>query len=324
MPGDDDHHRVARRVEAREQRRERAVVRSEGERPQQVQPQQAADAHEGGGRVERQLHAAGAVADAPPQAEHAGQGGRDRPDVGRVGERREGCCAGAHALGHVPGVARAEEQPGGADQGPGAPVARRERGAAGGAQREQGHPGMDGQVGERFEDAEVGGEGPEDAVDDGDVGREQGQQEGSCIPPPGLGHVRILLPGPAREGEDLLLDPREGRGHQAVHVERGLGRRHLVCLRRGGRAPRHEELAAVLVGQGADLEGADAPGLRRDLLLVHAHQRPQHGPARRPASMTAMLSSVCEATWPRLSPVTSALAPCAAASASAMRTMKRR
>ncbi len=42
------------------------------------------------------------------------------------------------------------------------------------------------------------------------------------------------------------------------------------------------------------------------------------------ASITDMLSRVCEATWPRLSPVTRAFAFLRAASASAMRTMKRR
>jgi len=42
------------------------------------------------------------------------------------------------------------------------------------------------------------------------------------------------------------------------------------------------------------------------------------------ASMTPTLSSVCDATWPRLSPVTSALAPSNSAIRSATLTMNLR
>src|SRR5207245_500934 len=42
------------------------------------------------------------------------------------------------------------------------------------------------------------------------------------------------------------------------------------------------------------------------------------------SSIRAMFESVCEATWPRLSPVVRASAPCFRASASAMRTTSRR
>ena len=42
------------------------------------------------------------------------------------------------------------------------------------------------------------------------------------------------------------------------------------------------------------------------------------------SSMREMFSRVCDATWPRLSPVASACAPWARASASAIRTMSRR
>jgi hypothetical protein len=42
------------------------------------------------------------------------------------------------------------------------------------------------------------------------------------------------------------------------------------------------------------------------------------------SSIRAMFERVCDATWPRLSPVVSAAAPCFLASASAMRTMSLR
>ena len=64
-----------------------------------------------------------------------------------------------------------------------------------------------------------------------------------------------------------------------------------------------------LVGQRAHLECPDAPGLVRDLRLVHSDQRPQDGALRRLSDHDHVVE-VWEATCPRLSPVTSARALC--------------
>src|SRR5438093_13050819 len=113
--------------------------------------------------------------------------------------------------------------------------------------------------------------------------------EATPPPPPSSragrrGPARSTSTWARRERRKLKLFLRhalEGGRHQGANVERRLGALHLLAARGGGGMPRHEELAAVLVRQRAHVEGADAARLRRDLFLVHSHQRPQHRRARR-------------------------------------------
>ena len=92
---------------------------------------------------------------------------------------------------------------------------------------------------------------------------------------------RITSAGPAGKRRSAPPRPARPRPRTSPATSRAASaRRTSSSGGGGGRAPGHEELAAVLVGQRADLEGADAPRLLRDLLLVHADQRPQDRPAR--------------------------------------------
>ena len=61
-----------------------------------------------------------------------------------------------------------------------------------------------------------------------------------------------------------------------------------------------------------------------DLVLVHADERPQDLAASSPRRSTVRFSSVCDATWPITSPVTSACARHVRASCSAIRSISRR
>ena len=108
--------------------------------------------------------------------------------------------------------------------------------------------------------------------------------------PPAYGKVE--LPG---------LDAGERLFHHIVHRKR-----LLQPGRAGGRASSlrtlgHKQAAAVLVRLDRDLVCADLLCRVDDLLLVRADERPEHGMVAT-ASTAARLCSVCEATWPRLSP----------------------
>src|SRR6266511_3155093 len=115
----------------------------------------------------------------------------------------------------------------------------------------------------------------------------------------------------------------DARLHEGRDVEPGLHVGDLLPAEPRPRVRRDKEGAAVGVGLVRGLERIEPPGLVSDLDLVHADQgRSTGSPAT--SSMRARLWRVCEATCPRLSPVTSASAPDWRASASAIRTMRRR
>ena len=69
---------------------------------------------------------------------------------------------------------------------------------------------------------------------------------------------------------------------------------------------------------------ADPLRLRGNLVLVHPDQRAQDLERRRGSAIAVRFSSVCEATWPITSPVTSARARQFRASRSAIRSISRR
>ncbi len=71
---------------------------------------------------------------------------------------------------------------------------------------------------------------------------------------------------------------------------------------------RNEERAAVLVRLDRDVEGPKPPPLRRSPRACPCRSAGETAAGWPPRSTTARLVSVCEATCPRLSPVTSASA----------------
>jgi hypothetical protein len=86
---------------------------------------------------------------------------------------------------------------------------------------------------------------------------------------------------------------------------------------------RHEQRTAVLVGDERRLERPGRLRVLHDLELVHADERAQHRESAA-RSMVLRFTKVCDATWPRLSPVTSAAAPSSRARRVAMRIIMRR
>ena len=69
----------------------------------------------------------------------------------------------------------------------------------------------------------------------------------------------------------------QGFLHQGLHVQDGLGGLDLVQVGPGAGVAGRKDGAAVLIGEDGGLEGADFSGDADHLLLVHAHQRPEHG-----------------------------------------------
>ena len=80
---------------------------------------------------------------------------------------------------------------------------------------------------------------------------------------------------------NLSPQNRAAVGHHFVDRQRFFSTDDLIGADARRRMLRREQLTAVLIRNVRDRQGADSRGFRRNLILVHSHQRPQHFHCRR-------------------------------------------